>query len=233
MCGPSCREPEFNQGGLAAASKPIPGRCSCRLKFLNHFDKLDNLTQNIPCEKHLSLSILEWIMLCFSQSSDLSSIHEGVVKWFEKLQTAEYSENDKASNLMKFPKCPGLFAFLGHLESSLRSRVHRWMHWSEVNMHERGTVDTAKANWSPAIITGEWQVGLWARHWQMVELYCCVLLQLSKGTHDRQRVIWGDCDVMYEFPFTKCINELCPNLHLTNIYLALTMGQTLYETLEI
>ena len=59
----------------------------------------------------------------------------------------------KASNLTTLPQCPGLFASLG--TSGLhRSRVHRWMHRSSKYARERGTVDTAKANWSSAIITG-------------------------------------------------------------------------------
>ena len=42
---PAAEKPEFNQGGLAAANQnPFLERCSCRVKFLNHFDKLDNLT---------------------------------------------------------------------------------------------------------------------------------------------------------------------------------------------
>ena len=69
---PAAEKPEFNQGGLAAANQnPFLERCSCRLKFLNNFDKLDNLTQNIPCEKHLSLKAFLSELLCFSQSSDL------------------------------------------------------------------------------------------------------------------------------------------------------------------
>ena len=66
---PAAEKPEFNQGGLAAANQNLfLERCSCRVKFLNHFDKLENLThtEHSIWKASWFKSTLEWITLCVS-----------------------------------------------------------------------------------------------------------------------------------------------------------------------
>ena len=66
---PAAEKPEFNQGGLAAANQNLfLERWSRRVKFLNHFDKLDNLThtEHSIWKASWFKNLLEWIMLCFS-----------------------------------------------------------------------------------------------------------------------------------------------------------------------